>query len=145
MTVLTDLAQYIDTASTLFARNSNLGIGVALDAGSLPNTFTSLYETPGLEGAYAFSTGTTAGSRAQRVLDRPRVQVISRSTSYATARSRAQTIYDLIDGIANRKLPTSTSTGLYVSITAVQAPFSLGRDENDRWLISTNYQIERGR
>ena len=141
MAVLDDLAQFIDTSSTAFSRSSNLGIGIALDSGSLSNTFAALYETPGQVGSLAFST---TANLAERVFDRPRVQVICRSTSYTTARTNTQTIYDLLDGVANRKLPTSTGT-LYVSIEAVQAPFSLGRDENDRWLISTNYQIERDR
>ena len=139
MAILDDLASYIDTNSTAFALNTNLGKSINLDAGSIPNTFTSLYETPGLNSEMAFSTG-----GAERVFDRPRVQVLCRSTSYATARARAQTIYDLLDGLGNQGLPTSTGT-VYLSVVAVQPPFSLGRDSNDRWLVATNYQCERDR
>ena len=141
MAVLDDLAGYIDSSSTLFTLNTNLGKAVSLDAGTLANTFTVLYETPGLEGAQTFST---AANLTERVFDRPRVQAISRSTSYATARSRAQTIYDLLDGLNSRGLPSTTGTQ-YLSITAVQPPFSLGRDSNDRYLVACNYQIERDR
>lgn len=141
MAMLDDLATFIDAQSTAFTLGTNLGKAIMLDSDSIGNTFTSLYETPGLEGAQAFSTAT---NQAERVFDRPGLQVLCRSTSYATARSRAQTIYDLIDGMANRKLPTSTGT-LYVSISSVQAPFSLGRDANERWLVSCNYRIERDR
>ena len=141
MAMLDDIASFIDTSSTVFTVGTNLGKSIMLDSDSVANTFTSLYEVAGLEGVQAFST---AANQAERVFDRPGLQVISRSTSYATARARAQTIYDLLDGMANRKLPTSTGT-LYVSISSVQAPFSYGRDVNDRWLVACNYRVERDR
>ena len=140
-TLLDEVAAFLDTSSTLFTLGTNLGKQIMLDSLTLPNTFTSLYETAGLEGAQAFST---ASNQSERVFDRPGLQVLNRSTSYATARARAQTIYDLLDGMANRKLPTSTGT-LYVSISSVQAPFSMGRDANDRWLVGCNYRVERDR
>ena len=141
MAMLDDIATYIDAQSTAFTINTNLGKAIIMDSGSVPNTFTSLYETPGLEGALAFST---AANMAERLFDRPGLQVLCRSTDYPTARARAQTIYNLLDGFNGRGLPTSTGT-VYLSISAVQAPFSLGRDDNERWLVATNYIVERDR
>lgn len=140
MAILDDIYTYVNAQSTVLS-TSNMGKAVMLDAGSVPNTFLSFYETAGEPGAHSFST---AAGLAERVFDRPGLQVLSRSTSYPTARTRAQIVYDLLDGVANKKMPTSTGI-LYLSISAVQAPFSLGRDENDRWLVSCNYRVERDR
>jgi hypothetical protein len=139
MAVLDDLASWIDTSSTSFAVGTNLFKALFLDNAAVPNTATVLYETPGIENVYTFST---AQYSARVAMERPSVQAISRSTSYQTARTRAQTIYTLLDGLAGRNLPTSTGK-LYHDISAAQAPFFLQRDENDRYLVACNYLITK--
>jgi len=139
--LLPDLLTYIDAQSTAFKKfagtTGNLGISLLLDGPNVPNTITAIYETQGLPAAKAFSTS----ARAQVVYEQPRFQIIARSTKYSTARTNIETIYTLLDGI-QATLPTSTGT-YYQSIDALQAPFSLGRDEEERWLIACNFQAQK--
>jgi len=67
---------------------------------------------------------------------------LNRSTDYVTARNRAEEIYVLLDGLS-RNLPTSTGTQ-YQSIEAVSPPFDIGRDRNERHLVSNNFDVWRG-
>jgi hypothetical protein len=108
-----------------------------LDSTPNPNTLTVLYETAGVSNDYTFSSA-TGGANVE--IERPSFQILSRSSAYQTARSRAETAYQIFDGLAGRTLPTATGTR-YLEITAVQAPFSIGRDDNERWLVSTNYNV----
>jgi hypothetical protein len=139
MSVVDDIVAFLAAQSTAFTILSgtagNLAKQIMFDHDHWPDTVTSVYETAGSANEYTFSTST---GRANVEFERPSFQILSRSTSYATARTRAQTAYTLLDGLADRSLPTATGTR-YLEITAVQAPFVSGRDENDRYIVSTNY------
>jgi len=136
--ILDDLATYIAAQSTAFSVGSTGNLGKALMLDKVHTaTMVSIYETPGLPNLYTFSTT----NKATRVAEKPRIQVLSRSTSYQTARTNIDTIYQLLDGFSG-PLPTSTGTE-YLSIEAVQPPFSAGRDENDRWILSVNFDTWR--
>lgn len=143
MSLIDDLAAFIDASSTaltlLSGTAGNLGKAVMLDDTIVPDTVVSLYETAGSPNAYTFSTA-TGGANVE--WERPGLQVISRSTIYPTARANAQIVYTLLDGLAGRSLPTATGTS-YLDITAVQAPFSIGRDEGERHLVSLNFQVQK--
>jgi hypothetical protein len=140
LSLVDDIHAYLVAASTVFTTlggtsGGSLGKMIMLDDTITPDTLAVVYETAGGPNEYTFSTATgTAGVE----FERPSFQILSRSTLYATARSRAQTAYTLLDGLADRSLPTATGTR-YLEITAVQAPFFTGRDENDRYIVSTNY------
>lgn len=140
--MLDDIFTYIVAQSTAFTKwagtSGNIGKAIMLDGTAAPDTFVSLYESQGLASAMTFSTSTGSVSV---VFERPRLQLISRSSDYATARSNAETIFVLLNGLS-KKLPTSTGT-LYLSIEAVQSPFHIGRDENDRHMVSCNFQVEK--
>jgi hypothetical protein len=71
--------------------------------------------------------------------EQPRLQVISRSKNYQAARTVGQTIYDLLNGKAN----VTIGAGRYLSIAALQSPFALGHDENDRHRIVINFELIR--
>lgn len=139
MALLDDIAAYLAAQSTAFTLLSgtggNLGKQMAWDSTRAPDTLTVLYEQPGIANAYTFSTST---GNARVAFERPGLQILSRSSDYSTARSRAETAYTILDGLAGRNLPTATGTR-YLEISAVQAPFFSGRDENDRFIVSTNY------
>lgn len=143
MALLDDVATYLAAQSTAFTILSgtagNLGKSVLLDAGAVPDTVTSLYETAGVGNEYVFSTSTGTASVAN---ERPSFQLLSRSTSYVTARNRAQTAYTILDGLAGKNLPTSTGTR-YLEITANQAPFFLQRDENERFIVAVNFSCRK--
>ena len=139
MSLVDDVTDFLVAQSTAFTLLSgtagDIGKMVMLDNAHVADTFTSVYETPGSGTEYSFSTST---GTANIVFERPSFQVLSRSTVYTTARSRAQTAYTILDGLAGRNLPTATGTR-YLSISAVQPPFFLQRDENERYIVSTNY------
>ena len=139
--ILDDLATYIDAQSAAFTLLSgsagNLAKGEMPDAAPAPDTLTALYETGGLGTLMSFSTG----DQVSRQITRHRIQVLNRSTDYVTARNRAEEIYVLLDGLS-RNLPTSTGTP-YPSIEAVSPPFDIGRDRNERHLVSNNFDVWR--
>lgn len=139
MPLLDAVASYLDSSSTVFTLLSgsagNLAKAIALDAVPAPDTLAVLYETPGRGNGYSFSTGAAATVEYES----PSLQIISRSSSYATARSRAQTAYTILDGLAGQTL----SGTLYLDFAAVQPPFSLGRDRNDRYLCAVNFLVRK--
>lgn len=142
MSLVDDIATYLETSSTVFTRYSgtagNLARQAMLDNLNL-DPMTVLYETAGGANAYTMSTGT--GS-ADVTYETPSLQILSRSTSYQTARSRADTAYTILDGLAQVNLPTATGT-LYLDVSAVQAPFFTGYDENHRPIVSVNFTIRK--
>jgi minor capsid protein len=141
--LLDDVLSYLDAQSTSFTKLAgsagNLAKAIALDANPVPDTLTVLYETPGTANAYTFSTSAT---RATVEYERPTLQILSRSTIYSTARSRAQTAYTILDGLANVNLPTSTGP-LYLDFAANQPPFFLQRDANDRYICAVNFGVRK--
>jgi hypothetical protein len=116
----------------------NLVKGALLDLTTAPDTLTSLYETPGTEPSRTFSTG-----GGVREFENPSLQVICRSTSYQTARNNADVAFTILDSVANSTV-LSTGGPRYVTISADQSPFSIGQDDNRRWLISCNYSVAKG-
>ncbi len=128
--ILDDLADYLSSGG--------LGTeGTDLFAGYMPETPDAclvLYETGGQAPVHAMNP--LAG---QAVVEMPRVQVVCRSTAYdyATARTKAHSAFKLLDG-----LPARTSNGTdYLWGTALQSPFTLGRDDAGRVSIACNYEV----
>lgn len=135
MPILTEVATYLAANSTLAVGGVTGTLQITQMTDDMANTVVALYETGGSATVKAFSTG--AG--AARVYEQPGLQALSRSTSYATARASAGIVYDLLDGISN-----TTMTGVtYLSVDAVQPPFAIGRDDNERHLISVNFQVKK--
>ena len=130
--LLDDVATYLESEST------RLTVGVDLTKGFMPDTpstVTTLYETGGVFPLNAFSTG-----GGTRIYERPALQVLSRSTDYQTVRATIEDVFTILDGVANTTLPTATGVR-YGSIDAVQSPFSVGRDSNDRFEMSVNFLV----
>lgn len=139
--LLDDIATYLaaqSTAFTVFSGSAgNLAKSIALDVSPAPNTVTVLYETPGTAPGFSFSTAANATVEYES----PTLQILSRSTSYETARDRAQTAYTTLNGLA-ATLPTSTGVR-YLSIAAAQPPFLLQRDEHDRYIVAVNFNVQK--
>lgn len=144
MPLLTDILTYLDAQSTAFkklsASTGNLVLTALLDRTPSPDTLTALYETGGSSPNWVFGSTNPAYETAG-------LQVISRSSRYATARSRAYLAYRILGGIKNQYLPTSTHSTkcLYLDCNPDQPPFSLGPDQNDRWLVSVNFTVHKER
>lgn len=141
MPVLDEISGYILSNSTRFKAGGSTGTKVPLWKSTLPpdqaNTSIGLFEAGGPGPVYTHN-GTL-------YTERPSLQVISRSTSYATARDNAEHIYTLLGAVTNVLVAKTTSTGdtTYVSITPVQSPFDMGQDAEERNLISCNYIAEK--
>src|SRR4030095_6612233 len=66
--------------------------------------------------------------------ENPRVQAVARDNNYASARAKAQSVYDVLNGTVN----TTIDSRRYLKILALQSPFPMGADENDRPRIVVN-------
>ena len=119
----------------LSGTTGNVGRGTNIDEASFaPNTFISLYDTAGSVSGFSFSTSSTAG--AKTAFEQPGLQILSRSTSYKTARDNAVLAHQVLDGFSG-----TLSGTRYLSIEAVQPPFFVARDGDHRTLFSCNYLI----
>jgi hypothetical protein len=130
--ILDDVATYLQTNST------RLTVGVNLTKGHMPDspsTITTLYETGGFAPMHAFTTG-----GGTRFYEQPSLMVHSRSTDYQTARAIMEDVFTILDGVNNRGLPTTTGVR-YAGIDAVQSPFDIGTDSQDRHKLSVNFNV----
>lgn len=126
--LLSELGQYLQDQSVAT-------LGTNLFRGKLPDTPDSclaLFEYAGREPLRAFR-----GSPGQAVAERPRLQVVSRSKTYDAAMSGAQVVFGKLDGLGD----TTMSGVNYLWIEALQSPFLMTRDENERVLIACNYEV----
>ena len=130
--LLNDTATYLAANSTRLTEPANLTKSFMPEA---PSTVTTLYESAGLFPLHFFSTST-----GTREYEQPALQAISRSTSYETARAIAEDVFTILDNVAGSNLPTATGP-LYVRIDAVQSPFFIDRDQNDRFRVGVNFNI----
>jgi hypothetical protein len=126
--LLDELADYLST--------NGLGtVGTNLFKGFLPdetNEAGAIYETGGFFPVRGFASGP-----GQAKAERPRVQVVFRSTSYQSARTKADTAFKLLDGLGDVTL----SGTRYLWVGAVHSPFLMARDQNQRVLIACNYDV----
>lgn len=130
MSHLDDFTQFIADQSTLLTIGStgNLLKTQSLDSPLIPNTCAVVYEMPGRPPMHAFSTS----NQADRVMEQPRMQVVCRSTSYQTAYTLARDVFHLVDGYSG-VMPTGSNR--QYAWDASMSPYSMGRDQNDRWLV----------
>lgn len=129
--ILNDIAIHLED-------NSTLVLGVDLTLAFMPenpNTVTTIYETGGAGPLNAFSTG-----GGTRIYEQPSIQIITRSTSYETARNIQETVFTALDGVNNQTVP-STGSVHYGSIDAVQSPFLISRDSNNRFKVGVNFDV----
>jgi len=141
--MLDDIAHYLcDTTSALIMLSGTAGNLVKarlLDHDQVPDTIVGLYETAGWEPQWVMSSASTSPA-----FERPGLQAIARSTSYQVARGHAYRVFRILDAVANKTLPHSSGT-YYERIAAVGSPFSLGQDQNGRFLLSVNFDVTKTR
>ena len=131
--ILDDVATYLESNSTRLNR-SNLTRGFMPEN---PSTVATVFETGGYTPIHFYSTGTQT-----RAYERPGLMIHTRSTDQQTARTFAEVVFTILDGVHDRGLPTTTGTH-YVEIGAVQSPFLVGRDQNDRYIFSVNFDVTK--
>lgn len=129
MSVLEELGGYLDAQSTRFTAGTNLFYNWLP---SEPGTAASIIETGGLAPAYTF-----AGDLPK--FENQRVQVMCRSTSSTRARANMNDAWFQLQEVANETL----SSRSWLRVAAVQSPFSVGQDEQGRWLFAANFDCVR--
>lgn len=79
------------------------------------------------------------GGPGGAINERPRVQIMVRSTTYAAARNRAQQICSVLDGLSDQ-----TVNGVFYHwAQAIGPPAYVGQDANGHHLFSANFDLLR--
>ena len=114
-------------------------VGTSIFLGDLPpqavqDDVLTLIETGGMATLQTMSTGPGTAS-----VERPRVQVIARSCQFCRqqARNTANQAFLALDGFRSRTINGT----LYHWMQAVQSPFYLQTDENNRPLVVFNLDV----
>ncbi len=129
MSTLIDVATYLDAQLATLTIGVNLFVGRMPDA---PDTCVTLFEYGGSAATETLGTGLP-------VLENPRVQVLTRGVTYAATETMARAVWSALQAIQN-----STLSGvLYQRMSAIQGPFPLERDTQDRILFVQNYMVMR--
>lgn len=140
MPAINEVASYIVAQSTRYAQGDS-STAVPLYMNKLPatssNTAVTIIDSGGSGPLY-----TQNGNFA---LERPTLQVITRSSAYQTARDHAEHIYTILASVTNVSIAKTTSTGVtsYLTISPLQSPTDMGQDANERPLVTCNYVIEK--
>lgn len=102
-----------------------------------PDSVLIIYETGGDRPQDTF------GSTNVAVWENPRIQIVSRSTEYQTARNTAESTFRILVDVTNQTIKASSlDTGsFYLRINAIQSPFRLGIDDNHRNLVVCNFDV----
>lgn len=144
MPLLDEAATYLDAQTTAFTLLSGTGGNLVkarlVDHDTVPDTLTALYETGGSPPNWQF--GSTSP-----VYETCGLQILSRSTSYATAHNRAFQAYRILGGIRNQRMPySSQSSGvLWLDCQPDQPPFGIGPDPEGRPMVSVNFTVRKER
>jgi hypothetical protein len=128
--LLDDLADYLSSQG-----HGTVGTDIFLSAmpgDTASGTLVVLYETGGV-----FPIRAMASSPGQARMERPRVQIVVRGDDYPVARAKANDIWRSLDGLPQRTINATT----YFTVSAVQSPFQLGPDLNNRTKIACNYDV----
>jgi len=103
---------------------------------ALPAVFTSREPAEPSECLTVFDTTGIGTDTDEQKVEYPRFQVRLRTRDYAAGMALQQAIRrELIDGV-----PAGLSAVGFFGINDVSGPFSIGRDDNDRHLIVTNFE-----
>ena len=126
MSMLTDVHAYL----TANSQGTNLYIGSLPDS---PDVVVGLFQYQGRPPGEVLDV---PGVRRER--PGLQVQVRSAPNAYADAEARAYAIYDLLQ-VANATL----GSGFYQEVRPLGSPFPLGRDQNRRVVLATNFLVSR--
>lgn len=123
-----ELAQHLAAEGVgAFGANSGWAIGVSREPPK-PDTAITLYDTGGLD-PLALDID----------LRQPTIQVRVRGRVYAEAFAKQEEIRDLLAGPTHRTIGEHHYVGIWLRGDFI----GIGRDDNDRHLITANYHINR--
>lgn len=131
MSVLDDLLSYITSTAGSTGLAGLVFLGRRTDT---PADQVAIAETGGMAGEYVFSS-TTA------VIERPRVQVTSRATTYSAAHDRIKLVEGILESMGTRLI----NSHLFHGAQAIQPAFLLEYDESNRPVLCQNFEIAKAR
>ena len=126
---LDDLSDFLSTGGLGLTTGTNLFLGTLPDS---PDRSAAIYETGGFFPVHAMSA-----SAGNAVVERPRVQIVTRATTYQGARQLMHNIFQRLDGVNNQTLGSTR----YLSILAVSSPAAMGTDASGRARIVQNFDV----
>jgi len=129
MSTLVDLATYLDTQQVSLVLGTNLFLGRMPDT---PDECVVLYE-------YGGSAPDNTMGAGLPVLQNPAVQIAVRAVLYASAETLINLCWITLEGITDMSL----SGTRYNRVTAIQSPFLLERDSQDRVIFVQNFNVTR--
>ena len=129
MATLVDIANYLDANVAGLTLGTNLFIGRMPDD---PNACVAVYEYGGTRPDQTMGGGLP-------VLQNPSIQVRVRDASYASAETTAILCSQALEAIVDETINTTR----YNRVTAIQAPFPLERDPEDRIVFVQNFDVKR--
>ena len=127
--ILDDVMTYLASASVGLTAGTNMFAGTFPDS---PDNACAIYETGGKQPIHAMS-----GSPGNALVERPRIQVITRAVSYQSARQLAQNVFQAMDGLTN----TTINSTSYLLVRAVNSPTAMGLDGSGRPRLVMNFDI----
>lgn len=86
-----------------------------------------------------YDTGGSAPLLYDENLRRPTIQVRVRSFNYLDAVAKQEAAF----GVLNKVIGQVIGDHQYLGVWMLSDIISIGRDDNDRYLLTANYQIER--
>lgn len=86
-----------------------------------------------------YDTGGSAPVLFDEGLKAPTIQVRVRSYDYAGAYTKQEEAFDALTAIKGKDLGNHRYVGVWLTSDIIHA----GRDENDRHILTANYQVER--
>jgi hypothetical protein len=129
MSTLLDIATYLDAQQASLTLGTNLFLGRMPDS---PDACVALYE-------YGGSAPDNTMGGGLPVLQNPSVQIAVREVLYASAESLISLCWGTLEGIIDMSL----SGTRYNRVTAIQSPFVLERDSQDRVIFVQNFNVTR--
>ena len=130
MPILEDFGDYLETQG-VGTQGSTIFIGEMPDS---PDACTSLYLYSGAPAVQAMGTAT-----GKSVVDFPRLHVEGRAATLAAAEARVQAVYDKLHNLGS----VTINAREYKQVMALQRPFQLGVDQNERALFACNFELAR--
>lgn len=129
MSTLLDIATYLDSQQASLTLGTNLFLGRMPDS---PDACVALYE-------YGGSAPDNTMGGGLPVLQNPSVQIAVREVLYASAESLINLCWGTLESIIDMSL----SGTRYNRVTAIQSPFVLERDSQDRVIFVQNFNVTR--
>jgi hypothetical protein len=140
MALLDEALAYLVANTTTFKAASSTGSEVPIYLSHMPpevpDTAVGLYEPGGAPPLAGLASSAP-------VVERPRIQVLSRSDTYETARDNCQVVWDTFFAVANADVLKGDSTGttFWASAEPINSPSEMGEDALRRHIVSADFQI----